>query len=109
MPAETEEVVMETAAVPVPATLVSFLERRRAGSVPPRGVVFVERRRPAAVFLVEADDLHPADADRVLADDLDYGFGGEAPVGAATLLAGAIGPAALAAHRLPATVLDLLR
>ena len=79
---------METATLPVPATLVSFLERRRAGSVPPRGMVFVERRRPAPVLVVEADDLHAPDAELVLADALDYGFGtgAYAPLGAALLL-----------------------
>lgn len=100
---------METATVPVPATLVGFIERRRAGSVPPRGVAFVERRRPAPVLVVKADDLHPADAELVLADHLDHGFGTAARVDAAELLAGVIDPAAFAAHRLPASVLDLLR
>jgi len=101
---------METAARnPVPATLVRFVERRRAGSVPPRGMAFVERRRPAPVFVVEVDDLHPADADRVLADALDYGFGDAAPFGAAVLLAGLIGPDAFPVHDLPASVLDFLR
>ncbi len=101
---------METATLPVPATLVSFLERRRAGSVPPRGMVFVERRRPAPVLVVEVDDLHAPDADRVLADALDYGFGtgAEAPLGAVLLLAGLIGPAALAAHDLRPTAVELL-
>jgi hypothetical protein len=100
---------METATVIVPATLVGFIERRRAGSVPPRGVTFVERRRPAPVLVLEADDLHPADADLVLADGLDHGFGTAARINAATLLAGAIDADSFAAHRLPATVLDLLR
>jgi hypothetical protein len=108
--ADPKEAVMETAARDtVPATLVRFVERRRAGSVPPRGMAFVERRRPAPVFVVEGDDLHPADADRVLADSLDYGFGVAAPFGAAALLAGLIGPDAFAAHDLPASVLDFLR
>jgi hypothetical protein len=97
---------META-VAVPATLVSFIERRRAGAVPPRGMVFVERRRPAPVFVLEADDLH-ADADQVLADALDYGFAGEAKLGAVALLAGLIGPAALPAHDLRPAAADLL-
>jgi len=101
---------METATAPalVPATLVSFLERRRAGSVPPRGMVFVERRRPAPVLVVEADDLHAADAERVLCDHLDDGFGSAARANAATLLAGAIGPAAFAVHQLRASAADLL-
>ncbi len=100
---------METATVTVPVTLVSFVERRRAGSVPPRGMAFVERRRPAPVLVVEVDDLHPADADLVLADDLDHGCGTTARINAATVLAGAIGADSFAAHRLPTTVLDLLR
>ena len=99
---------METATLPVPATLVSFLDRRRAGSVPPRGMVFVERRRPAPVLVVEATDLHPADADLVLGDDLDYGFGNAARANAATLLAGSIGRDAFAAHRLRASAIALL-
>ena len=99
---------METATVPVPATLVSFLERRRAGSVPPRGMVFVERRRPAPVLVVEADDLHAADADLVLTDSLDYGFGSAARANAAPLLAGAISPAAFAVHELRASAARLL-
>jgi hypothetical protein len=102
---------METATVPVPATLVSFIERRRAGSVPPRGMVFVERRRPAPVFVLEADDLHAADADQVLADALDYGYAGGAPLGAVALLAHLISgtaPAALAAHELRPAAEELL-
>ena len=96
---------METATALVPATLVSFIDRRRAGSVPPRGMVFVERRRPAPVHVVDVEDLHEADLQGVLSDGLDYGFGagGEAPLGAAALLAALIadsGPAALAAHDL---------
>ena len=102
---------METAAVrdTAPATLVRFVERRRAGSIAPRGVPFVERRRPAPVFVVDTDDLHAPDADLLLADALDYGFGGAAALGAATLLAGLIGPDAFAAHELPGTVVDFLR
>jgi hypothetical protein len=99
---------METATLPVPATLVSFLDRRRAGSVPPRGMVFVERRRPAPVLVVEAADLHPVDADLVLGDDLDYGYADAARANAATLLAGSIGPDAFAAHRLRASAIALL-
>ncbi len=100
-----ETAVRDTA----PATLARFVERRRAGAGPPRGVPFVERRRPVPVFVVEVDDLHAPDADGLLADALDYGFGGAAALGAATLLAGLIGPDALAAHDLPATVVDFLR
>ena len=99
---------METATVPVPSTLVTVIERRRAGSVPPRGMPFVERRRPAPVFVTDADDLHAADHDALVADALDYGFAREAAVGAAQLLAGLIGPAAFAAHDLrPAAAADL--
>ena len=104
---------METATALVPATLVGFIDRRRAGSVPPRGMVFVERRRPAPIHLVDVEDLHDADLDAVLADRLDHGFGtgAEAPLGAAALLAGLIastGPAAVAAHRFRATATELL-
>ena len=99
---------METATLPVPATLVTFLERRRAGSVPPRGMVFVERRRPAPVHVVEAADLHAPDAELLLADELDYGFGSALRAEAATLLAGTIGAEALTAHRLGPSALALL-
>lgn len=104
---------METATALVPATLVGFLERRRAGSVPPRDMVFVERRRPAPVHVVDVEDLHEADLHGVLAGGLDYGFGGgaEAPLGAAALLAGLIassGAAALAAHDLRPAAAELL-
>jgi hypothetical protein len=100
---------METAPALVPATLVHFVERRRAGSVPPRGVSFVERRRPAPVFVVEADDLHTPDADRVLGDALEYGFASGANAAfIAARLAGRIRPAALAAHALRPSALELL-
>jgi hypothetical protein len=100
---------METATALVPATLVSFVERRRAGSVPPRGVPFVERRRPAPVLVVEADDLHAPDAERVLGDALDFGFasGVNAPFVAARLV-GRIRPAAFAAHALRPSAAELL-
>lgn len=96
---------METATALVPATLVAFVERRRAGSVPPRGMVFVERRRPAPVHVVDVEDLHEADLHAVLSDGLDHGFGtgADAPLGAVALLAGLIGSsgsAARAAHAL---------
>ncbi|GAA3161130.1 hypothetical protein GCM10010531_10920 [Blastococcus jejuensis] len=101
-----------TATALVPATLVGFLERRRAGSVPPRDMVFVERRRPAPVHVVDVEDLHEADLHGVLSGGLDYGFGGaEAPLGAAALLAGLIassGAAALAAHDLRPVAAELL-
>jgi hypothetical protein len=101
---------METATALVPATLVSFVDRRRAGSVPPRGVPFVERRRPAPVFVVEADDLHTPDADRVMGDALEFAFGSgvNAPFVAARL-AGRIRPAAFAVHALRPEAADLLR
>lgn len=72
-------------------------ERRRAGSVPPRGKGFVERRRP--VLVVDVEDLHDGDLQDVLADGLDYA--GDA-VSAAGALAALIvsSPAALAAHDL---------
>jgi hypothetical protein len=98
-----------TATALVPATLVTFIERRRAGSVPPRGMVFVERRRPRPVLVVEADDLHAADADRVLADALDFGFGSDvaAPF-VASQLARSVDADALDAHVLRASALELL-
>lgn len=100
---------METATALVPATLVGFLERRRAGSVPPRGVPFVERRRPVPVFVVEADDLHAPDAGHVLSDSLSYGFGSgvDAPLVAAQL-SRLIGPAALAVHASRPAAVELL-
>jgi hypothetical protein len=103
---------METAVVDTAtAQPRRFVERRRAGSVPPRGMVFVERRRPAPVFVLEADDLHAADHAQVLAEGLDYGFGvldRDAAAAAATALAGLIGPAALAAHALSPAAAELL-
>jgi hypothetical protein len=75
-------------------------------------MVFVERRRPAPIHLVDVEDLHDADLQAVLTDRLDHGFGtgAEAPLGAATLLAGLIassGPAAVAAHDFRATAVEL--
>ena len=102
---------METATALVPATLVGFLERRRAGSVPPRDMVFVERRRPAPVHVVDVEDLHDADLQVLVADALDYGFGAGVPLGAAGRLAGLIassGAAALAAHDLRPVAAELL-
>ena len=96
---------METAVRDTAAQPVRFVERRRAGSVPPRGMVFVERRRPAPVLVVDVEDLHDGDAQRVLGDALDFGFGtpGLDPTVVVAELAGLIradAPAALAAHAL---------
>jgi hypothetical protein len=44
----------------------------------------------------------------VLDDSLDYGFGNAARANAASLLAGAIGPAAFAVHELRASAARLL-
>ena len=80
-----------------------FVERRRPYSVAPRGVDFVERRRPAPVLLRDVDDLHDADLEAVLADQLGYGVSATQAADAAAALAeliGATAPAALAAHDL---------
>ena len=91
-----ETAVMDTA----PAQPARFVERRRAGSVPPRGVVFVERRRPAPVLLVDVEDLHDTDLDDVLADRLADQY--DAVLVAAVLAQqiGTSGPVALLAHDL---------
>jgi len=90
---------META---VSATAPShYIERRRAGSVPPRGTVRVERRRP--VLVVDVEDLHDRDLQSVLADGLEYGVGSDTAAEAAAALAALIvsAPAdALTAHHL---------
>jgi hypothetical protein len=105
-----ETAVMDTATAPP----VGFIERRRAGSVPPRGTGFVERRRPAPILVAEVEDLHDGDLHGVLADGLDYGLdyglasSGDDAGAAAVRLAGLIGPAAFAAHDLRAAAAELL-
>ena len=90
---------METTVV----TPVHFIERRRPYPVAQRGADFVERRRPAPVLLRDVDDLHDADLDGVLADQMAYGVSaaqaGEAAAALAVLI-GASGPAAVRAHDL---------
>ncbi len=89
---------METVAPPRP-----FVERRRPYSVPPRGVDFVERRRPTPVVLRDVDDLHDADLDAALADQLGFGVSAAQAADAAAALAaliGTTGPDAFAAHDL---------
>jgi hypothetical protein len=92
---------METAVRDTATARPRFVERRRAGSVPPRGKGFVERRRP--LLVVDVEDLHDGDLQEVLADGLDFGVGSDDAVGAAAALAALIvysAPAALAAHDL---------
>ena len=87
-----------TVAAPLP-----FVDRRRPYPVAPRGAGFVERRRPTPVLLRDVDDLHDADLDGVLADQMPYGVSAaQAGVTAAALaeLIAAAGPAALLAHDL---------
>jgi hypothetical protein len=87
-----------TVAPPIP-----FVERRRPYAVVPRGRDFVERRRPAPVLLRDVDDLHDADLEAVLADQLAFGVGAAHAADAAAALAeliGATGPGALTAHDL---------
>jgi hypothetical protein len=89
---------METAVRDTATAQPRYVERRRAGSVPPRRKGFVERRRPLVV--VDVEDLHDGDLQHVLADGLDYADGA---VSAATALAAVIvssAPDALAAHQL---------
>ena len=89
---------METAVRDTATAPLRYIERRRAGSVPPRGKGFVERRRP--LLVVDVEDLHDGDLQDVLADGLDYADGA---VAAATALAALIvssAPAALTAHDL---------
>ena len=87
-----------TLAAPIP-----FVERRRPYPAAPRGTDFVERRRPTPVLLRDVDDLHDADLDGVLADQMAYGVSaaqaGDAAAALAELIAAA-GPAALLAHDL---------
>ena len=90
---------METTVAP-PAR---FIERRRPYAVAPQGIDFVERRRAAPVLLRDVDDLHDADLDGLLADQMSYGFTAAQAADAAAMLAeliGATSPAALAAHDL---------
>ena len=92
---------METAVRDTATAQPRYVERRRAGSVPPRGAVFVERRRP--LLVVDVEDLHDGDLENVLADGLNYGVGSDDAIAAAGALAGLIassGAAALAAHDL---------
>ena len=89
---------METIAPPA-----RFVDRRRPYALAPRGVDFVERRRPAPVLLRDVDDLHDADLDGLLADQMSYGFSAAQAAEAAAVLAdliGATSPAALVAHDL---------
>ena len=85
------------------ATPVPFVERRRPYAVAPRGADFVERRRPTPVLLRDVDDLHDADLDGVLADQMLFGVSaehaGETAAALAALIA-ATGPAGLLAHDL---------
>ena len=84
-------------------TVAPFVDRRRPWAATPRGIDFVERRRPAPVLLRDVDDLHDADLDGVLADQLAYGVSAAQAADAAAMLAeliGATAPAALAAHDL---------
>ena len=84
-------------------TVAPFVDRRRPYAVAPRGLDFVERRRPTPVLLRDVDDLHAADIDGLLADQLPYGFSVAQAAGAAAALAeliGATSPAALVAHDL---------
>ena len=90
---------METTVAP-PAR---FIERRRPYAVAPQGIDFVERRRAAPVLLRDVDDLHAADLDGLLADQMSYGFTAAQAADAGALLAeliGATSPAALVAHDL---------
>ena len=83
------------------ASPVPFVERRRPYPAAPRGAGFVERRRPSPVLLRDVDDLHDADLEAVLADQLGFGVGAAHAADAAAALAeliGATAPAAFAAH-----------
>ncbi len=83
-------------------TVAPFVDRRRPWVAAP-GADFVERRRPTPVLLRDVDDLHDADLDGVLADQLAYGVSATQAADAAATLAeliGATAPAALAAHDL---------
>jgi hypothetical protein len=85
------------------ATPAPFVERRRPYAVAPRATGFVERRRPTPVLLRDVEDLHDADLDGVLADQMLFGVSAaQAGETAATLAAliVATGPAGLLAHDL---------
>ena len=87
-----------TVAPPIP-----FGERRRPYPAAPRGLDFVERRRPTPVLLRDVDDLHDADLEAVLADQLAFGVSAAQAAASAAALAeliGATAPDALAAHDL---------
>lgn len=84
-----------TVAQPLP-----FADRRRPYAVAPRGAGFVERRRPAPVLLRDVDDLHDADLDGLLADQMVVGVSAAQAATALAGLIGANGPAALLAHDL---------
>lgn len=90
---------METAvAQPLP-----FADRRRPYAVARRGAGFVERRRPVPVLLRDVDDLHDADLDGLLADQIAVSVSAAQAEDAARALAeliAATGPAALLAHDL---------
>ena len=85
------------------ASPAPFVERRRPYPAAARGAGFVERRRPTPVLLRDVDDLHDADLDGVLADQMPFGVSaaqaGETAAALAELIAAA-GPAALLAHDL---------
>ena len=87
-----------TVASPAP-----FVERRRPYAAARRGADLVERRRPVPVLLRDLDDLHDADLDAVMADQMLYGVSAAQAGDTAAALAGLIaadGPAAFLAHDL---------
>lgn len=85
------------------ATPAPVADRRRPYAVAPRGADFVERRRPTPVLLRDVDDLHDADLEGVLADQMPFGVSaaqaGETAAALAALIAGT-GRAGLLAHDL---------
>jgi hypothetical protein len=91
-----------TVAPPIP-----FVERRRPYPAAPRGRDFVERRQPTPLLLRDVDDLHDADLEAVLADQLAFSVSAAQAVDAAAALAeliGATGSAAFAAHVVSSTL-----